>query len=136
MQLAFNVGSIPGLATPNQIEKLEEIGADVQSIAMDMCPVDTGYLQSSINYYVDGQSLILQADADYTSFVEYGTYKMGAQPFLEPAIAQVQGEIMDLQQLDVKDIVKGLLGIGVTMALLKGSEKEGEVESFFEEQGL
>lgn len=58
-----------------------------KSVSQDLVPVDTGNLMSSINADYDKYSFTCQADAHYAQYVEYGTWKMGAQPYFEPAIA-------------------------------------------------
>lgn len=48
-----------------------------------VCPVDTGLLVSSISATTDGDGFIAIADTDYAQYVEYGTWKMEAQPYFE-----------------------------------------------------
>lgn len=57
------------------------------SVATSLVPVDTGNLQGSITASSSGDGCDCDASADYAQYVEYGTYKMGAQPYFEPAIA-------------------------------------------------
>lgn len=57
-------------------------------IATDSVPVETGYLQSTIHSESDDFSITAGADADYAQYVEYGTYKMEAQPYFRPALEQ------------------------------------------------
>ena len=57
------------------------------NIVYDLCPVDTGELISSIDGSTDGESVEVLADADYAQYVEYGTFKMEAQPYFRPALA-------------------------------------------------
>ena len=61
------------------------IGQGAQTVcesAKSLCPVDTGRLQSSINVQPGGNT----ADTEYAVFVEFGTSKMAAQPYLVPAL--------------------------------------------------
>ena len=51
-----------------------------------LVPVDTGALQECIDYNVSGDDLTFEATEDYAGFVEYGTSKMAAQPYFNPAI--------------------------------------------------
>lgn len=51
-----------------------------------LCPVRTGYLLSSISCDPNGSEAECTAGAEYAQYVEYGTYKMNAQPYFEPAI--------------------------------------------------
>ena len=62
------------------------IGHGAQTVcesAKSLCPVDTGRLQSSINVQPGGNTA---ADTEYAGFVEFGTSKMAAQPYLVPAL--------------------------------------------------
>ena len=54
--------------------------------ATDMVPVDTGYLQSTLDASSMGDECICETLCDYAQYVEYGTYKMEAQPYFEPAL--------------------------------------------------
>lgn len=57
------------------------------SSAQGSCPVDTGYLCSTISANTDGHSFCdCQATAEYAQYVEYGTWKMGAQAYFTPAL--------------------------------------------------
>lgn len=59
----------------------------IVTTAKSIVPVDTGYLKSSIfaESGERGKSADVIVGAPYAAFVEYGTYKMAAQPFLTPA---------------------------------------------------
>ena len=52
----------------------ETFSATVVEMARSMCPVDTGYLQSSIS--ASGGTITV--GADYAQYVEYGTWKSPA----------------------------------------------------------
>lgn len=56
-------------------------------VAEALVPVDTGFLKSSIHAEIAGLTLEMFAGAEYAGYVEYGTWKMAAQPFFEPAVA-------------------------------------------------
>ena len=65
------------------------IGQGAQTVcesAKSLCPVDTGRLQSSINVQPGGNTAVISADTEYAVFVEFGTSKMAAQPYLVPAL--------------------------------------------------
>ncbi len=69
------------------IEAIVAAGAEaVAQSARDMCPVDTGKLQSSINVSTNASSAEISADTDYAAYVEFGTSKMAAQPYLVPSL--------------------------------------------------
>jgi HK97 gp10 family phage protein len=66
---------------------------DVAEKARALVPVQFGFLKNSIGvsrtgageYQVHARSTEGGADRDYAHFVEYGTRKMAAQPFMTPA---------------------------------------------------
>ena len=79
------------------IEKVKNAGAKIQSalqddlayamsfgydIAYAVCPVRTGFLRSTIRWWIQGLKGVLEATAYYAGFVEFGTRKMGARPFI------------------------------------------------------
>lgn len=68
---------------------LTACGLTAQSYAKNLCPVDTGNLRNSLTYEVDEdeQAAYIGTNVEYASFVEFGTYKQKAQPYLEPAVA-------------------------------------------------
>lgn len=65
---------------------LREIGKAAVGHATDRVPVRTGNLKSSIAYDSDDEQVIIGSDVYYASYVELGTSKMRAQPYLRPAI--------------------------------------------------
>lgn len=56
------------------------------SVATELVPVDTGYLQSTIHTEAGATYAEFFAEAEYAQYVEYGTIKMGAQPYFQPAL--------------------------------------------------
>lgn len=74
------------------LSALEEIGIVAERHAKDKCPVDTGRLQRSIRHTVDELSVEIGTDVEYASYVELGTSKMRAQPYLAPAVSNHSDE--------------------------------------------
>lgn len=66
---------------------LTRIGLQGESFAKRKCPVDTGTLRNSITNTVetDEKAAYIGTNVEYAPYVEFGTKKMAAQPFLEPA---------------------------------------------------
>jgi len=66
---------------------VETVGDNMVTYAQGIVQVRTENLMASIFADVDEDYLseTLGATADYASFIEYGTVKMRAQPFLQPA---------------------------------------------------
>ena len=67
----------------------------VADIARELVPVDTGFLQSSIKAVHLSKYSQVVANAKYAGYVEFGTWKMRAQPYLRPAVQQHQKEILN-----------------------------------------
>lgn len=63
----------------------------VAQSARGMCPVDTGALQGSISASQSGDGAVVSVGADYGIYVEFGTYKMAARPFLAPSLSAAEG---------------------------------------------
>lgn len=57
----------------------------IESGAQATAPVDTGNLKNSIGADPDGLEATVTAGAKYADYVERGTSRMRAQPFLGPA---------------------------------------------------
>jgi HK97 gp10 family phage protein len=68
--------------------QLASWAADVKAEAMRKVPVKTGHLRSSIYAKVSGWVVQIGAEAAYALFVELGTRKMQARPYLYPAIKE------------------------------------------------
>jgi hypothetical protein len=66
------------------------------SYAVDLVPVDTGYLQSTISVSSDDWSITAEASAHYAQYVEFGTWKMAAQPYFIPALEYAWSETAGL----------------------------------------
>lgn len=69
------------------IRGLEQIGMAGEGYAKDLCPVDTGRLRNSITHVVDeaAGAVYIGTNVEYGPYVELGTEKMAAQPYLKPA---------------------------------------------------
>jgi HK97 gp10 family phage protein len=121
-QLAFTVVTVPGEITAQKRMQMKALGNEVESIAKGFAPVDTGFLRESIYTWVDGNSLVLESNADYASFVEYGTYKEEAQPFLRPAIEESQDMILEVltdTSIDMQEVQNDLKTLSLTLKMFK-----------------
>lgn len=64
---------------------VSKVGHDMQARAQQIVPVDTGYLKSTISIDVEGLGFDLGPTAEYGEYVELGTSRMNAEPYLSPA---------------------------------------------------
>lgn len=62
------------------------VSEDIQGGAKDRAAVRTGFMRDNIQRYVEGARFRVVAEAGYSGFLEFGTRKMGAQPFVIPAV--------------------------------------------------
>lgn len=80
---------------------LRRLAIDVQNRARQLAPVDTGRLRSSIVHTPGrdshGAFVDVGSNVVYAAFVEFGTSRGRAQPFLRPALAEA-----------VRDGIKGV----------------------------
>ena len=109
----------PTLHLPIEYEGVGEMfGMVAQEIATAYCPVDTGFLQSSIHGDGSDTDGKVEALAEYAQYVEYGTWKMAAQPYFTPAVeygavlafqraAQIYQEMIRQEQ----EIIKAMEGM-------------------------
>ncbi|KKN57515.1 hypothetical protein LCGC14_0561320 [marine sediment metagenome] len=68
----------------------------VKSSARLLVPVDTGDLLNSIDTKQGGLTAKVGSDIHYAAYVEAGTPKMAAQPYLRPALMENIGNIKRL----------------------------------------
>lgn len=95
------------------VGKLWKSGFMVETDAKKLCPVDTGRLRASITTRVDEDALaasvsaltdlferpaigVAGTDVYYALYVELGTYKMAARPYLRPALEKNRSRIKTL----------------------------------------
>jgi len=90
-KLAVFHGQLEGRVEP----QLESVGGDIEGLARQLVHVRTGYLQSTIYHTASGFTLELGATADYASFNEFGTCRMGPFPFIRPALDAFSQRILD-----------------------------------------
>ena len=69
------------------IKALEMIGQSAEGYAKAICPVDTGNLRNSITHQQEGDDTeVIGTNVEYAPYVELGTQRSKAQPYLKPAV--------------------------------------------------
>ncbi|MCI5605810.1 MAG: HK97 gp10 family phage protein [Clostridia bacterium] len=71
-------------------------GMLVEGEAKALCPVDTGNLRQSITSQPSGMRCDIGTNVEYAMYVEFGTYKMAAQPYLVPGLKNKSDEVIEL----------------------------------------
>lgn len=90
---------------------METTVAKTQARAQSNAPVRTGFLKSNIHVLpvekkTDQVIGTVKSDADYSSFVEFGTYKMSAKPFMRPAFTYGWGVFLRSEMNVLKAMAK------------------------------
>ena len=69
------------------LNALEAVGETAEGYAKLACPVDTGRLRNSITHEVSGgeKAVYIGTNVEYAEYVERGTSRQAAQPYLVPA---------------------------------------------------
>lgn len=106
MPVIFNSNSkaVTDAVTQAMARALEICGGKAETYAKQLCPVGTpestgipgyqgGTLRNSITHQqMDEKTEIIGTNVKYAPFVELGTYKMKARPFLRPAAENHKAE--------------------------------------------
>lgn len=66
--------------------QVQESTIRIETDAKRAAPVDTGRLRSSISREIEGASGRVYTVVEYAEYVEFGTSRRPATPFLQPAI--------------------------------------------------
>ena len=79
----------------------------IQRTAKELVPRRTSYLYNHITVTVNKRDkwCLIKASAEYAIYVEFGTYKMKAQPYFVPAVTRNAGKI----KKNMRDYIKNEL---------------------------
>jgi HK97 gp10 family phage protein len=79
----------PALIAEELATAVRDLVLLVEAEAKKLCPVDTGKLRASITPVIESWAAgYVGTNTEYAPYVEYGTRKTDAQPFLEPAFIE------------------------------------------------
>lgn len=81
---------------------LSEAGELVKTEAKAECPVRTGHLRSTIQKQASGNECVIGTNCEYAGYVEFGTCKMRAHPYLIPALINNTDAIVSIIRNSVK----------------------------------
>ena len=82
---------------------LEKIGLVAEGYAKRLCPVDTGRLRNSITHADDGEAEYIGTNVEYAPYVELGTSRTRAQPYLKPAVVNHSDEYKKIVEAEMQD---------------------------------
>ena len=95
-------------ASVEGIHRAIEVGANrIRDYAKNVVPVKTGRLKGSIQVRSlrktkTGASAEIAPKTEYDIFVEFGTYKMGARPYMRPAAFAIFPEIASMIEKEIR----------------------------------
>ena len=82
---------------------LEACGLQGEGYAKMLCPVDTGNLRNSITHDADQTTAYIGTNVEYAAYVELGTSKSKAQPYLQPAVQDHRDEYKKIFEQTMKE---------------------------------
>lgn len=98
------------LGTIADPDELDDIGRNMENSAKALAPVKTGKLRDSIESKVTTEgkrtTIKLYAGVNYAVYIENGTSKMPAQPFLKPAFNKHKDEVTRKVRNNIHKVVK------------------------------
>lgn len=92
-------------ATDQAIRRALHICGDVaQGHAFDYCPKRTGTLARSIVHNpIDNNTEMIGTAVEYAPYVELGTIKMTAKPYLRPAVERHRNEYRQIIETELNE---------------------------------
>ncbi len=83
-------------------KSLTEAATIVEATAVTLAPYKTGTLRNSITKKVGNEYAIVGTNLDYAIYVEYGTAKMSARPFMRPALDNNRNRIVKIFKKNIR----------------------------------
>lgn len=84
--LAVDLGKASVKGTVLASKAIRKTALDIEGDAKTRAPVDTGALRNSIGVTMNGPlAAEIGPTVHYAAYLEFGTYKMAARPFMGPA---------------------------------------------------
>lgn len=101
-QLAADLGKTGCKATKKVGQAVRKSALDVERIGKQRCPVDTGATRNSIHTSISagGTAAEIGPTTNYAPYLEWGTRRMEARPFMRPALDEVTpGFVRAMEQI-------------------------------------
>ena len=94
-KLMEELGATAGATIEAAASAMKTTTGQAQAQAKQIAPKRTGFMANNIlvepvKKTATSVTGTVNAKADYSSFVEFGTYKMSAEPFMRPAVSAAQ----------------------------------------------
>jgi len=88
VKITDNSATFKGAASAQIERAMEACGLVAEGYAKAKCPVDTGRLRNSISHAAKGNSAYIGSNVEYAPFVEFGSRRQHAKPYLKPAATE------------------------------------------------
>lgn len=88
LKITDNSAAVFSAAEKRVTEVLSKLAPTIVVSAKRRCPVDTGRLRRSISSIVGKNKLTIGSRVHYAAYVEGGTPKMAAQPYLRTGLME------------------------------------------------
>jgi len=110
-KLMEQIGATAGATIEAASSAMKKTTGKVQVQAKQIAPKRTGFMANNIlvepvKKTATSVTGTVNAKADYSSFVEFGTYKMSAQPFIRPAVSAGQSVFIKTTMDKLKGVAK------------------------------
>lgn len=105
-QLVRKISRLNLVASAQVKDAVAESALNVQRMAKKRCPVDTGRLRASINavFFQGGMTGEVGTAVEYGPFIEFGTHRATAKPFLFPSWEEEKPNYLK----NIESIFKGM----------------------------
>jgi len=108
-KLMAELGATAGATIEAAASAMKTTTGKVQVTAKQVATKRTGYIANNISVEPVKKTATsvtgtVNAKADYSSFVEFGTYKMSAQPFIRPAVSSGQSVFIKTTMDKLKEV--------------------------------
>lgn len=88
-ELKATISNAHPKAVEQSVQVLKNNAEYGKSIAQVTAPKDTGFLRGEIKTSYQGMTAKIISGAGYSGYLEYGTRKMSARPYMRPMLEQV-----------------------------------------------
>ncbi|AGP68786.1 Putative head to tail joining [Lacticaseibacillus paracasei] len=107
--LIEELGVTAGATIEAAASAMKTTTGEVQAQAKQIAPKRTGFMANNISVdpvkkTATSVTGTVDAKADYSSFVEFGTYKMSAEPFIRPAVSAAQSLFIKTTMDKLKEV--------------------------------
>lgn len=87
-------------------QALKEAGTQLVQQAQSRAPVATGFLRDNIKITEEAADrVVVTSEAEYSIYVEEGTYKMPARPFMMPSAQEIENTFPSIMGAKIKTAI-------------------------------